>query len=151
MDLKYFLTFGMAMIPVVELRGAIPFGLAQGLAPMEAYLVSVLGNMVPVPFIVLLIRYIFELMSKIPFVKKIIDSLVAKAHLKGRIMRKYRLFGLFLLVAVPLPGTGAWTGALVAAILEIRLKLALPIILAGVLVAGMIMLAASCGIAALWG
>lgn len=151
MDLKYFLTFGMAMIPVVELRGAIPFGLAQGLAPMEAYLVSVLGNMVPVPFIVLLIRYIFELMSKIPFVKKIIDSLVAKAHLKGRIMRKYRLFGLFLLVAVPLPGTGAWTGALVAAILEIRLKLALPIILAGVLVAGMIMLAASCGIVALWG
>lgn len=149
--MKYFLTFGMAMIPVVELRGAIPFGLAQGLAPMEAYLVSVLGNMVPVPFIVLLIRYIFELMSKIPFVKKIIDSLVAKAHLKGRIMRKYRLFGLFLLVAVPLPGTGAWTGALVAAILEIRLKLALPIILAGVLVAGMIMLAASCGIVALWG
>lgn len=151
MDLKSFLTFGMAMIPVVELRGAIPFGLAQGLAPMEAYLVSVLGNMVPVPFIVLLIRYIFELMSKIPFVKKMIDSLVAKAHLKGRIMRKYRLFGLFLLVAVPLPGTGAWTGALVAAILEIRLKLALPIILAGVLVAGMIMLAASCGIVALWG
>ncbi len=72
--LEYFLTFGMAMVPVVELRGALPFGLAQGLAPMEAYLVSVLGNLVPVPFIVLLIRYIFERLSRIPFMKKRIDS-----------------------------------------------------------------------------
>ena len=140
----------MAMVPVIELRGAIPFGLAQGLLPWQSFLLAVAGNMVPVPFIILLIRRIFDLLSRLPRMGVWIDDLVQKAHLKGRVVGKYRVFGLILLVAIPLPGTGAWTGALVAAILEIRLRNALPAILLGVLIAGIIVLAASCGVIALW-
>ena len=138
------------MIPVVELRGAIPFGLARGLPVWEVYALSVAGNMVPVPFIILLIRQIFSLLARIPRVGAWTDTLVRKAHLKGRVVGRYRVFGLILLVAVPLPGTGAWTGALVAAILEIRLRNALPAILLGVLVAGGVVTAAACGVLALW-
>ena len=144
------LTLGMAMVPVIELRGAIPFGLAQGLRPWDAYLLSVLGNMIPIPFIILLLRRIFDVLSRIPRVGGLVESLERKAHLKGRIIGKYRIFGLILLVAIPLPGTGAWTGALVAAILEIRLQNALPAIFVGVLIAGGIVLGASCGVLALW-
>ena len=79
-----------------------------------------------------------------------IAAMERRAHLKGRLVRKYRLPGLIVLVAVPLPGTGAWTGALVAALFDIRLRSALPAILAGVLIAGGIMLAVSCGLLALW-
>lgn len=140
----------MAMVPVIELRGAIPFGLAQGLLPWKAYLLSAVGNMVPVPFIILLIRQIFALLARLPRMGAFIDRLERKAHLKGRVVGKYRVFGLILLVAIPLPGTGAWTGALVAAILEIRLRNALPAILIGVLIAGAVVLAASCGVIALW-
>ena len=148
--MKEILTFGMAMVPVIELRGAIPFGLAQGLPPWEAFALSVVGNMVPVPFIILLIRRIFLWLARIPRLGSWIETLEKKAHLKGRVVGKYRVFGLILLVAVPLPGTGAWTGALVAAILEIRLQNALPAILLGVLIAGAVVLGASCGVLALW-
>lgn len=137
------------MVPVVELRGAIPFGLSQGLSPWEAFFFAAAGNMLPVPFIILLIRRIFDLLARIPRVKGWIDSLVKKAHLKGHLVGKYRVPGLILLVAVPLPGTGAWTGALVAAVLEIRLRNALPAILLGVLIAGGIVLGAFCGFFAL--
>ena len=148
--MKEILTFGMAMVPVIELRGAIPFGLAQGLSPWEAFALSVAGNMVPVPFIILLIRRVFAWLARNPRLRSWINALEKKAHLKGRVVGKYRVFGLILLVAVPLPGTGAWTGALVAAILEIRLQNALPAILLGVLIAGAIVLGASCGVIALW-
>lgn len=148
--MNYIITFGMAMVPVVELRGAIPLGLSLGLSPFEAYLLSVLGNMLPVPFIILLARMVFEWLKKTAWWGPKIDWLEKKAHLKGRIVQKYRLPGLALLVAIPLPGTGAWTGALVAALFGIRLRTALPAILAGVLVAGAIVLGASCGVIALW-
>lgn len=109
------LTFGTAMVPVLELRGAIPVGVAAGLSPAAACLVSILGNMVPVPFILLLIRRIFDWLRGTRLFGPRIDWLERRAHLKGRMVRKYRLPGLIILVAIPLPGTGAWTGALVAA------------------------------------
>ena len=107
------LTFGTAMVPVLELRGAIPVGVAAGLSPAVACVVSVLGNMVPVPFILLLIRRIFDWLRGTRIFGPKIDWLERRAHLKGRVVRKYRLPGLIILVAIPLPGTGAWTGALV--------------------------------------
>ena len=143
-------TMGVAMAPVLELRGAIPFGLALGLPLELAFLVSVIGNMIPVPAIILCIRHIFLWLRKHPWWDARITKLETRAHLKGRMVRKYRIPGLILLVAVPLPGTGAWTGALVASLLDIRMQHALPAILTGVLIAGCLVTAAAAGVLALF-
>lgn len=139
----------MSMVPVVELRGAIPLGVAAGLHPLAAAAAAVLGNMVPVPFILLLLRQVFTLLRRVPWLGEKVDWLERRAHLKGRMVKKYRLLGLMLLVAVPLPGTGAWTGALVAVMLDIRFRNALPAIALGVLAAGAVVTAATCGVAGL--
>ena len=141
---------GVSMMPILELRAAIPFGLAMGLPAGLVFIVSVIGNMIPVPAIILFIRSIFRFLRKHPWWVDKISSLEQRAHLKGRMVQKYRIPGLILLVAIPLPGTGAWTGSLVAALLDIRVQSALPAILLGVMIAGGIMTAASCGIISLW-
>ena len=133
------LTFFTAMVPVLELRGAIPVGVAAGLPPAAACAAAIAGNMVQVPFILLLIRRIFAWLRNTALLGTKIAALERRAHLKGRVVRKYRLPGLVILVAIPLPGTGAWTGALVAAFLDMPLRKALPSIFAGVLLAGCIM------------
>ena len=135
---KFIMTMVIAAVPVVELRGAIPAGAAAGLEPWLACGAAVVGNLLPVPFIILLVRQVFDLLRKHPFFAPKIDAMERRAHLKGRLVTKYRLPGLVLLVAVPLPGTGAWTGALVATLLDIRLRTALPAITAGVLIAGVL-------------
>ena len=113
----------VSMLPVVELRGGIPFGVGIGLPLWAAYFASVVGNMIPVPFIVVYIRRIFQWMrQRMPRFNALVDKLERKAHLKGGVVTKYRFWGLMILVAIPLPGTGAWTGALVAAFLDMRLK-----------------------------
>ena len=99
------LTFGTAMVPVLELRGAIPVGVAAGLSPAAACLVSILGNMVPVPFILLLIRRIFDWLRGTCLFGPRIDWLERRAHLKGRMVRKYRLPG--LIIRCP-PSSWAW-------------------------------------------
>ena len=134
------MTFLVGMTPVLELRGAIPLGVAAGLPPLTACAAAILGNIVPVPFIMLLVRRVFRWLRKTAFLGPKIDWLERRAHLKGRMVRKYRLPGLILLVAIPLPGTGAWTGSLAAAFLDMRLKNALPAVVLGVLTAGCIML-----------
>ena len=143
---KLLLTFGTAMVPVIELRGAIPVGVAAGLPPAVACVTAILGNLVPVPFIMLLVRRIFDWLRDTRFFGPKITWLERRAHLKGRRVRKYRLLGLVILVGIPLPGTGAWTGALVAALLDIRLRTALPAILLGLLIAGGITTAVTLGV-----
>lgn len=132
-------TFLVSMVPIIELRGAIPIGVGYGLPYWVAVVVSVIGNIVPVPFIILFIRKIFMLMRK--WSKKL-DTLVTKlekrAESKSDVVQKYAFWGLFILVAIPLPGTGAWTGALVAAMLDMRLKRAFPVIALGVIAAATI-------------
>lgn len=105
------MTFLIAMVPVLELRGAIPAGIAAGLPPAAAAAAAILGNLVPIPFLILLLRRIFGWLRKSSWVGPKIDWLERRAHLKGRIVKKYRTIGLIILVAIPLPGTGAWTGA----------------------------------------
>ena len=139
-------TFFISMVPVIELRGAIPVGIAAGLSPAAAYTVSVLGNLVPVPFILLLIRRIFDWMRHTKTFGPLIEKLERRAHLKGRLVTKYRVPGLILLVGIPLPGTGAWTGALVAALLDIRLRTAIPAIFVGLLIAGTLTLGVTMGV-----
>ena len=147
---KLMMTFVMAMVPVVELRGAIPLGVAAGLPPTVAAVTAMAGNMVPVPFILLLVRRIFRLLRGISWLGPRIDALEKRAHLKGRTVKKYRTAGLILLVAIPLPGTGAWTGALVADVLDIRMRTALPAIAVGVVIAGCAITALTCGVAGLF-
>lgn len=135
------MTFLISMVPVIELRGAIPIGVANGLDVWTALIVSVLGNMVPVPFIVIFIRKIFHwLRGKSERLNNLVTRLEARAAEKSAVIDKYEWFGLVILVAIPLPGTGAWTGALVAAMLNMRLKRAFPAILLGVIVAGLIVM-----------
>ena len=140
------LTFGTAMVPVIELRGAIPVGVAAGLPPAVACITAILGNLVPVPFIMLLTRKVFDWLRDTRFFGPRIEWLEKRAHLKGRLVRKYRLPGLIVLVGIPLPGTGAWTGALVAALLDIRLRSAIPAILLGLIIAGGITTAVTMGV-----
>ena len=134
-------TLLMAMVPVVELRGAIPLRLAQGLSPWLTYLAAVIGNMIPVPFIMVFIRRVFNwLREKSPWLRDRVDWLIRRAEKKSRLVRQYALVGLVILGAVPLPGTGAWTGSLVAALLDIRLRHSFPAVLLGVLIAGVVVL-----------
>lgn len=150
---EFVYTFLMAMMPVVELRGAIPLGV--GLLGREAlpavFLAAVLGNMVPVPFIIVYIRRIFQwLRKKSRRLDALVTRLEAKAHLKGRMVSKYKYLGLCILVAIPLPGTGAWTGALAAAFLDMRLRKALPVIFLGVLLAGVAVSLITLGVVAIF-
>ena len=126
-------TFFISMVPVIELRGGLPYGIALGLDYPLALTMAVLGNMVPVPFVIVYIRKIFRWLRRIsPLCEHFVGTLEHKAHLKGKTVQKYSTLGLFILVAIPLPGTGAWTGALVAAFLDMRLKRAVPAIFLGV-------------------
>ncbi len=135
------LTMLVSMIPIIELRGGLPFGVALGLPYYLAFPAAVVGNLIPAPFIIVYIRRIFELMRKyMPKLNGVVDKLEKKAHLKGKKVQKYQYLGLWLFVAIPLPGTGAWTGSLAAAFLGMRLRKALPAVVMGVLTAGCIML-----------
>ncbi len=149
--LDFFKTYGvvflLAMTPVLELRAAIPAGIAMGLDRYAVFVTAVLGNLLPVPFIILFIRKIFAWMhTREGFLSRVAGKLEAKAARGAKLFYKYELFGLFLLVAIPLPGTGAWTGALVAALLNIRMRNAFLIILAGVCAAGLVVSAAALGV-----
>ena len=140
----------MAMVPVVELRGAIPYGVIAGLSVPEAFILAVLGNLAPIPFLVVFTRKMFEwLRTKSNWLDGLVRRLEAKAEKKRDIVEKSEFFGLVLLVAIPLPGTGAWTGALVAAMLNMRLKRAMPAIILGVLIAGIIVTSVTYGAGAL--
>jgi len=145
--LKYLTVLGMAALPVLELRGAVPYGVAMDLPLLPVLTVSILGNMLPVPLIILFIRQIFAWMKrKSMWLRGIAERLEARAHEKGDILVKYETLGLFILVAIPLPGTGAWTGSLVAALFDLRMKNALPAIFFGVVTAGLIMSVVSYGV-----
>ncbi|MBQ4087431.1 MAG: small multi-drug export protein [Clostridia bacterium] len=122
------------MVPVIELRGAIPIATeVHELNFWIAIVVSIIGNMVPVPFIIVFIRKIFDWMrKKMPKLNGLVSKMEQKAEKHKETVLKYEFWGLFLLVAIPLPGTGAWTGALVAAMLDMQLKRAVPAIFLGV-------------------
>ena len=136
---KIVMTFLISMVPVIELRGAIPIGVGAGLNLWLAIAVSIVGNLVPVPFIIIFIKKIFAwLRTKSEKLNGLVTRLEKRAESKSATVQKYAFWGLFVLVAIPLPGTGVWTGALVAAMLEMPLKKAFPAIMLGVLGAGVI-------------
>ena len=130
--------FFCSMLPVIELRGAIPMAFAMGLPWWQAYLISAVGNILPVPFILLLINAVIKWMSasNVGFFNKIADFLLKRVEKKRDKIEKYSFWGLCLFIAVPLPVTGAWTGSLVAAVIGMKPWKAFLSAILGVLIAG---------------
>lgn len=136
----YFATFVLAATPIVELRGAIPAGIAMGLDPWTVYFLSVAGSTFPVPFLILFFRKILEFMEHRGYFKKLTDFLNNHVQKKARKLKKASVMGLFVFVAIPLPSTGAYTGSVLASVFDIRLKYSFPAILLGNMAAGFIMM-----------
>ena len=141
--LKIFLT---AMLPVVELRGALPLAIAKGMQPVAALALCTAGNLLPVPVIILFARRLLGWMRRFAWLQRFSSWLERKAERNSARLARGEFLGLMILVAIPLPGTGAWTGALVASLLGMRLRSSLPAIFLGVVIAGCIMLALSLGV-----
>lgn len=129
----------ISMLPIIELRGAIPVAFALGLDPVTSFAVAIVGNLLPIPFILLLIKKVCEWMKTRKHLSKIPLFLENKVNKNQGKITKYAKWGLFLFVAIPLPGTGAWTGALIASFLNFRFKDSMIAIIGGVLTAGLIM------------
>ena len=140
------ITFLISMIPLLELRGSIIVaGSILRLPFLETFIAAVIGNMLPIPFILLFIEKIFAWMKKVNGLKKFPDWIEAKAMKKSEQIEKYGYLGLFLFVAIPLPGTGAWTGSLLAVLFGMKPKKSLLFIFFGVLTAGIVMSLVSFG------
>ncbi len=144
------MTLLIAMTPVLELRAAIPAGVIAGLDLRLVVIIAIIGNLIPIPFIIVFIRRIFKWMqTRSERLAKLARRMEEKADRKKDKVLKYEFWGLMLFVAIPLPGTGAWTGALIAAMLDMQLKRAFPSIAAGVAIAAIIVTVATYGLASL--
>lgn len=140
----------ISMVPVIELRGGIPFGVGLGLSPLVAALVSIIGNLIPIPFILLfLVKILGWMRSWGGIFGKFANRLEKRADKKSKSLENGQIIGLIILVAIPLPGTGAWTGALVASLLKMPIKKSFPVIAAGVLIAAVIVTIVTYGVAAI--
>ncbi len=145
------IAFIVSLLPVLELRGGLIAAKLMDVEFLRAFVICYIGNMLPIPFILLFIRKIFNLLKKNERIAAFIDKLESKSLSKADQVKKYRLWGLFIFVAIPLPGTGAWTGALIADLLNIRIRDAMIAIGAGVIVAGIIISCLSYGLFGLLG
>lgn len=144
---KLITTFFISMVPIVELRLGLPYGIALGLDYPMALAAALIGNMIPVPFIIIYIQRVFVWMRKhMPVMDSFITNCESKAHIKGETVQKYGPIGLLIFVAIPLPGTGAWTGSLIAALIGVRPRAAIPCILLGVCIAAAIMTGLTYGV-----
>ena len=140
-----------AALPIIELRGAIPVGISLGLSPIHATIISFIGSMIPVPFILFTIRPIFNYLKKTKLFKKLVHKLTDKSLNKSGNIQKYGAWGLLVFVAIPLPGTGVWSGSLAAALLDMRFKWAFPAILVGNIIAAAIIMGLSNGVVSVFG
>lgn len=138
--------FILSMFPLIELKGAIPVGLSLGLGYSKSIILSYLGSLVPVPIIFFTIRHIIKFFRKNNIFPKITEKIINKSLEKGKTIKKKGLLGLFIFVAIPLPGTGVWTGTLIANLLDIRFKHAFIAIAFGNLMAGIIIFLISSGL-----
>ena len=130
--------FMLSLLPISEIRGGMLYAGLTDMNMVSAFAISFVANMLPIPFILLFIRKILSWMRTKKGLGKIVDWVMRKADKGSKKLGKYTYLGLYLFVAIPLPGTGAWTGALVANFLDLPLRKTLPIITAGVLTAGVI-------------
>ena len=147
---KYLIAFFISMVPLIELRAAVPYSLGIGLPPLQACIVCIVGNMVPVPFIFLFARKVLEWGKDKKVIGKFFTFCLEKGHKGGEKLKATAGRGLFvallLFVGIPLPGTGAWTGTLAASILDMDFKESVIAVLLGVILAGIIMGLVSAGV-----
>lgn len=144
---KYLIIFFISMVPLVELRGAIPFSQGFGLPIIQSYIICIIGNMLPVPIIYLFARKVLEWGADKPVIGKFFTWCLDKGHKGGKKLQEKAGKGLFvallLFVGIPVPGTGAWTGTLAASILDMDFKSTVAAVTLGVLLAGVIMMVVS--------
>lgn len=143
--------FLISMMPIVELRGGMIAAKLLEVELLRAFVICYIGNILPIPFILLFIRKIFEFLKKFSPTRKIVEKLESSSMRKSEKVKKGSKWGLLSFVAIPLPGTGGWTGALIAALLDMRIKISFPIIALGVLIANLIMSAFSYGLLGMFG
>ena len=136
----------ISMIPIIELRGSIPVGFVMGLPWYASLVCSIIGNMLPVPVILLFVVKVFEFMKKHNILTKFVNKMEQKAMNRSEKVSKGEFWGLMLFVAIPLPGTGAWTGALIAALLKMNRRDSFLSILLGVTIAGTIITLGTYGV-----
>ena len=144
------IVFGVSMVPLIELRGAIPYGIAFGLPLWQTYCIAIVGNMLPVPIIYFFARKVLEWGKDKPVIGKFFTFCLEKGEKGGKALQAKAGRGLFvallLFVGIPLPGTGAWTGTLAASLLDMDFKSSILAVMLGVLLAGIIMGTASAGL-----
>lgn len=147
---KYLIVFLISMVPLIELRGAIPYAVGFGIPLLPAYVIAIIGNMIPVPFIYLFARKVLVWGKDKPLIGKFFTFCLEKGEKGGKKLQATAGKGLFIalmfFVGIPLPGTGAWTGTLAASLLDMDFKSSVLAVLLGVLLAGIIMGAASAGL-----
>lgn len=150
---KYIIAFFISMVPLIELRGAVPYAILMGLPVIPSYVICIIGNMLPMPFIFFFARKVLEWGADKPVIGKFFSFCLNKGHSGGEKLKskagKGLYFALFLFVGIPLPGTGAWTGTLAASILDMDFKKSVLAVMAGVVLAGIIM-GAGAGLVALF-
>lgn len=143
---KYLITLFLGICPIIEMRGAIPVGVGLGLSYLESFIIGFIGNVIPIYFIIKYIRPLFDFFGRFKIFKVIIDWATEKAtkHIEtNERLQNFVAFGLFLFVAIPLPGTGAWVGSLIANFLNVPVRKAFIPIILGVISAGIIVLVAT--------
>lgn len=138
--------FLVSMFPIAELRGGLPLGISLGVSPLQAYLVSVAGNIAPILPLLLLLKYGIRLLRKNQWMGSVLNRWESRIERRREMVSRYGLWGIVLLVAIPLPITGAWTAALISSVLSIRIRYAFLAICIGVCIAGAIVLSATIGI-----
>ncbi len=141
----------MSMLPIIELRGAIPVGMALGMSPLHAFITCFIGSLIPVPILLFGIRPVFKWLKGTVLYDKLIHKLIHKTLNRSHYVEKYGFWGLMLFVAIPLPGTGVWTGTLASVLLDIRFRTAFPAIFFGNLIAGILIMTLSHGVIATLG
>lgn len=145
------LTLLIATTPIAELRGAIPFAIGNGLAWQEAYLYAVIGNFLPVIPILLLLEPVSTRLRRWPVWDRFFVWLFERTRRRGRMIERFEILGLVLFVGIPLPVTGAWTGCAAAYLFQLPLRKAVPAVVAGILLAGVVVTLASLGVISFWG
>lgn len=135
----------ISMLPVIELRGAIPIGMAMGMSAFQAFITCFIGSLIPVPVLIFSIRPILRWLTRTKILVNSVKGIIQKTFNRSYYVKKYGFWGLLLFVAIPLPGTGVWSGTLAAVLLDIRFKTAFPAILFGNLIAGILIMTLSHG------
>ena len=143
---KYWYLFAVSMLPIVELRGGVPIGVGMGFPFWQVYLVCVLGNLLPVPFLLLFGQRLLVWLADWPYVGSFFQRIINKADKAAHSFGKYEFIGLWGFVAIPFPGTGAWTGSLAAALMKMDFKSAMLSVALGTLIADVIMCVLSYGL-----